>query len=691
MHFEQMMDKLEKGSGNTVLSERDAQILLKDEEDLVIAIYDYWLAKRLRLGHSLIPTVRNERKDGSSSSNPYLAFRKRTEKMQTRKNRKNDEQAYTHMLKLKRDLMKSLKLMELTRDREIKKNELDHCYASIFRKRYQLEDWSGSLVSNLRPMSAGNMSGGRRLSAVDGQWEGKFSLKVDSLDDNRLIISKKRKKKKIFSPMVIDNESPLTPPTLAEKTQKDSLKELEERNEANELDGPYSFKRKVHIHYHRNLDWSTLYGPSSDYDPTDCSIPKRFKFSLASLNGRKPCYFRRRQGRGGRVVWDRTWNPNDSFCDDTSQNIVNGESDKQDNDNSLNTEDTKCNCYHPVSPAPNATNFDFSYLPFIDPATYYCPDLSKGYSKFGGMQSDTESQDGVSSFSTLPTSQFALKPSTQTIDNNSSPTIEDNPIKQPPASVEPLPIPPTQLSQVEVGLPVQIHVGNLKHLPRQDSQTASVSNDVQPLSLPPPSSGATPKATDTTSNIQQSAGRPTSMEDSKLNWQMLDPSSNVLLLDKPLKNSKMFSRFKGISGVTPQIISNIINQFKVPVKPEPPSTSTAILTPPLSAPPIIARTPSLPISSLPPLPLQNKLVTLDQTIVREKNATPVHINNNQKNSPNGGIHEVFHHSKLQTEAEKDIKQALGVGAVVNRNSLVDGSPGTNAALVKLNAPPSHVT
>ena len=48
-HFELMMDKLEKGSGNTVLSEREAQGLLRDDENLVLAVYDYWLAKRLRL------------------------------------------------------------------------------------------------------------------------------------------------------------------------------------------------------------------------------------------------------------------------------------------------------------------------------------------------------------------------------------------------------------------------------------------------------------------------------------------------------------------------------------------------------------------------------------------------------------------------------------------------------------------
>jgi hypothetical protein len=35
--------------------------------------------------HPLIPTVKTEKRDGSTTSNPYVAFRRRTEKMQTRK------------------------------------------------------------------------------------------------------------------------------------------------------------------------------------------------------------------------------------------------------------------------------------------------------------------------------------------------------------------------------------------------------------------------------------------------------------------------------------------------------------------------------------------------------------------------------------------------------------------------------
>lgn len=51
--------------------------------------------------HPLILTVKTENRPGASSNNPYLAFRRRTEKMQTRKNRKNDETSYEKMLKLR--------------------------------------------------------------------------------------------------------------------------------------------------------------------------------------------------------------------------------------------------------------------------------------------------------------------------------------------------------------------------------------------------------------------------------------------------------------------------------------------------------------------------------------------------------------------------------------------------------------
>lgn len=42
-----MMDRLEKGSGQTVVTLQEAKSLLKEDDDLIIAVYDYWLNKRL--------------------------------------------------------------------------------------------------------------------------------------------------------------------------------------------------------------------------------------------------------------------------------------------------------------------------------------------------------------------------------------------------------------------------------------------------------------------------------------------------------------------------------------------------------------------------------------------------------------------------------------------------------------------
>jgi len=133
--FEEMMDRLEKGSGQTVVTLQEAKALIKEDDDLIIAVYDYWLTKRLKTQHHLIPQVRTEARHGVSNHNPYIAFRRRTEKMQTRKNRKNDESSYEKMLKLKRDLSRAVTLLEMVKRREKSKRELLHLSIEVFEKR----------------------------------------------------------------------------------------------------------------------------------------------------------------------------------------------------------------------------------------------------------------------------------------------------------------------------------------------------------------------------------------------------------------------------------------------------------------------------------------------------------------------------------------------------------------------------
>ena len=72
---------------------------------------------------------------GSAANNPYLAFRRRTEKMQTRKNRKNDETSYEKMLKLRRDLSRAVTLLELVKRREKTKREHLHLTIEVYEKR----------------------------------------------------------------------------------------------------------------------------------------------------------------------------------------------------------------------------------------------------------------------------------------------------------------------------------------------------------------------------------------------------------------------------------------------------------------------------------------------------------------------------------------------------------------------------
>lgn len=69
-----------------LVSLQEAKLLLKEDDELIKEVFDYWSRKRKICKSSLlIPVVKQEKRDGSSTSDPYVAFRRRTEKMQTRK------------------------------------------------------------------------------------------------------------------------------------------------------------------------------------------------------------------------------------------------------------------------------------------------------------------------------------------------------------------------------------------------------------------------------------------------------------------------------------------------------------------------------------------------------------------------------------------------------------------------------
>ena len=61
--FEEMIDRLEKNSGHSVITSKEAKLLLKEDDDLILAVYDYWVEKRLRIKQPLLPSVKSDKRD----------------------------------------------------------------------------------------------------------------------------------------------------------------------------------------------------------------------------------------------------------------------------------------------------------------------------------------------------------------------------------------------------------------------------------------------------------------------------------------------------------------------------------------------------------------------------------------------------------------------------------------------------
>ena len=362
---------------------------------MILAVYDYWVDKRLRLKQPLIATVKSDKREvggGTSSSStnvggtgaggstgggasggnqgsggqggqnqsggstsPYIAFRRRTEKMQTRKNRKNDEVSYEKMLKLRRDLSQAIVLLEMVKRREKTKKEHLNLTADIFERRYHVGDWDGRIFAEMRAARLQRVLQPHRPQYGDPNW---FHHSADMLQVSGDMITgmplsgrerhrsnKKRKSSKSAgrSGLYGHGSLPLSAiqpsflgghmsmgGTMMGTSGMSSDDEYMIASQSSDLedddDGFFSFKRKRNCQYLR---------PKLDgYDSDDCGLdtfeenPHKFlrlddleverelhmkatsklKYSLASLSiprFRFIGFARRRVGRGGRLILDR--------------------------------------------------------------------------------------------------------------------------------------------------------------------------------------------------------------------------------------------------------------------------------------------------------------------------------------------------------------------------------------------------
>ncbi|XP_003420770.1 enhancer of polycomb homolog 1 isoform X1 [Loxodonta africana] len=341
LQFEEMIDRLEKGSGQQPVSLQEAKLLLKEDDELIREVYEYWIKKRKNCrGPSLIPSVKQEKRDGSSTNDPYVAFRRRTEKMQTRKNRKNDEASYEKMLKLRRDLSRAVTILEMIKRREKSKRELLHLTLEIMEKRYNLGDYNGEIVSEVmaqrqpvKPTYAipiipiTNSNQFRHQEALDVK-----EFKVNKQDKADLIRPKRKYEKK---PKVLPSSAAATPqqtspaalpvfnakdlnqydfPSSDEEPLSQVLSGSSEAEEENDPDGPFAFRRKAGCQYYApHLDQTGNWPWTSPEDGGLGDV--RYRYCLTTLTVPQRCigFARRRVGRGGRVLLDRAHSDYDSM------------------------------------------------------------------------------------------------------------------------------------------------------------------------------------------------------------------------------------------------------------------------------------------------------------------------------------------------------------------------------------------
>uniref|UniRef100_A0A8C6XX77 Enhancer of polycomb homolog n=2 Tax=Elapinae TaxID=42168 RepID=A0A8C6XX77_NAJNA len=289
LQFEEMIDRLEKGSGQQPVSLQEAKLLLKEDDELIREVYEYWIKKRKNCrGPSLISAVKQEKRDGSSTNDPYVAFRRRTEKI------------------------------------------------------YKLGDYNGEIMSEVmvhrQPMKPtytipiGIVPNSTQFKHQENMELKEFKInKQEKADAIRPKRKYEKKPKIVPSSAAIASQQTLPAPLPIfnakdmnqydfPSSDEDPLSQIfsgsSEAEEENDPDGPFAFRRKTGCQYYApHLDqtgdgpWNTPKGGTLG--------DERNRYSLTTLTRPQKCigFSRRRVGRGGRVLLDRAYSENNSaFC-----------------------------------------------------------------------------------------------------------------------------------------------------------------------------------------------------------------------------------------------------------------------------------------------------------------------------------------------------------------------------------------
>uniref|UniRef100_A0A8C9TS58 Enhancer of polycomb homolog n=1 Tax=Scleropages formosus TaxID=113540 RepID=A0A8C9TS58_SCLFO len=325
IQFEIMMDRLEKTSGNQLITLQEAKLLLNEDDYLLKSVYDYWVRKRKNWrGPSLIPRVKQEKRDGSTNNDAYVAFRRRTEKMQTRKNRKNDEASYEKMLKLKRHFSRAVTILELIKRREKAKRELLHLTLEVVEKRYQMGDFDGELLNEVTGPLTEKSIYHTPISLLNGNHHNienkiKHQHHTSEKDNSHLELPRpkrrylKKAKPEPFRQQVRSGHWPAISKCDIKQydfhssgDEDDPQSSLSEPEEENDPDGMFAFRRKAGCQYHApQVDQSNAVLWDHPELAGVQTLSRTHCLTVLSVPRRCVGLVRRRVGRGGRVIMDR--------------------------------------------------------------------------------------------------------------------------------------------------------------------------------------------------------------------------------------------------------------------------------------------------------------------------------------------------------------------------------------------------
>lgn len=272
--------------------------IIGEYSDHAEVVHQFWVKKRSRTSGPLQLRLLREKPVVEQDSESYLCFRKRLDRIQTRRNKQRDQISYTRMVKLRRDLMTLLNMCALMKDRERKKAQLVDKEHDLINARIACGDWENKTISEYIRSQEPEIVPGK----VNGfSSSGKPNLDSNSPNNLCAGIANSITKSELPSKGARDKYT--------EKYKSKKKKPGGDSSKVPEVCDP-AFSSKFSFK-HENAKPGAFYLEEKDVKIMDNKDGEPQEgYRILSTHHQTLGYCRRRIGRGGRILTDRAFHPN---------------------------------------------------------------------------------------------------------------------------------------------------------------------------------------------------------------------------------------------------------------------------------------------------------------------------------------------------------------------------------------------